>query len=110
MRALFVFLLTSASLASAARAETVELKLGHVGSPGSLFDVSSNEFARRVKEKTGGKVVIQVYGSSQIGDDTELMQKVKLGTVDFALPSTVMSSIVPAFGLFEMPYLVKDRE
>src|SRR5205085_10059810 len=38
------------------------------------------------------------------------MQKVKLGTVDMALPSTVMSSVVPAFGLFEMPYLVKDRD
>src|SRR5207237_3720479 len=38
------------------------------------------------------------------------MQKVKLGTVDMALPSTVMSSVGPAFGLFERPYLVKDRD
>ena len=111
MRALLVSLLVSGSLAAPrAAAQTVELKLGHVGSPGSLFDVSSNEFAKRVKEKTSGKVVVQVYGSSQLGDDTELMQKVKLGTVDMALPSTVMSSVVPAFGLFEMPYLVKDRD
>src|SRR5437762_4471750 len=97
-------------LVTPARADTTELKFGHVGSPGSLFDVSAADFAKRVKEKTGGKVVIQVYGSSQLGDDTELLQKVKLGTVDFALPSTVMSSVVPAYGLFEMPYLVKDRE
>ena len=97
-------------LVAPARAQTTELKFGHVGSPGSLFDVSAAEFAKRVKEKTGGKVVIQVYGSSQLGDDTELLQKVKLGTIDFALPSTVMSSVVPAYGLFEMPYLVKDRE
>ena len=26
------------------------------------------------------------------------------------IPSTVMSSVVPAYGLFEMPYLVQDRE
>ena len=103
-------MLGSIVLPQAAVAQTVELKLGHVGSPGSLFDLSSIEFAKRVKEKTGGKVVIQVYGASQLGDDTELMQKVKLGTVDMALPSTVMSSVVPAFGLFEMPYLVKDRD
>ena len=112
MRALFAAVLLSSSFAGpgAARAQTIELKFGHVGSPGSLFDVSANEFARRVKEKTNGKVLIQVYGSSQLGDDTELLQKVKLGTIDFALPSTVMSSAVPAYGLFEMPYLVKDRE
>src|SRR3982750_954381 len=90
---------------AAAFAQTTELKLGHVGSPGSLFDVSANEFARRVKEKSGGKGLVQVYGSSQLGDDTEMMQKVKLGTLDMSLPSTVMSSLVPAFGLFEMPYL-----
>jgi tripartite ATP-independent transporter DctP family solute receptor len=38
------------------------------------------------------------------------MQKLLLGTADIALPSTVMSSVVPEFGLFEMPYLVKDRD
>ncbi len=112
MKALFAAVLLSGTLAvpGVARAQTIELKFGHVGSPGSLFDVSANEFAKRVKEKTQGKVVVSVFGSSQLGDDTELLQKVKLGTIDFALPSTVMSSVVPAFGLFEMPYLVKDRE
>ena len=39
----------------------------------------------------------------------ELLQKLKLGTVDMAVPSTVMSSEVDLFGVFEMPYLVKDR-
>src|SRR5438067_2722708 len=95
---------------TAAAAQPLELKLGHVGSPGSLFDLSSQEFAKRVQEKLKGKVVVQLYGSSQLGDDTEMMQKVKLGTLDFTLPSTVMSSVVPAFGLFEMPYLVQNRE
>jgi tripartite ATP-independent transporter DctP family solute receptor len=50
-----------------------------------------------------------VYGSSQLGGDKELLQKLKLGTVDFAEPSTVMSSEADIFGVFEMPYLVKDR-
>ena len=95
---------------TAAAAQPLELKLGHVGSPGSLFDLSAQEFAKRVQQKLGGKVVVQLYGSSQLGDDTEMMQKVKLGTLDLTLPSTVMSSVVPAFGLFEMPYLVNDRE
>src|SRR4051812_42565807 len=113
MRALFaaaVLMLGSLVSSSAALAQPIELKLGHVGSPGSLFEVSSTEFARRVKEKTSGKVIIQIYGSSQLGDDTELMQKVKLGTIDFALPSTVMSSVVPASALLEMLYLAKARE
>lgn len=85
-----------------------ELTFGHVGEPGSLFALSAEEFARRANEKLDGFEVV-VYGSSQLGGDELLLQKIKLGTVDFALPSTVMSSQIDAFGLFEMPYLVRDR-
>jgi len=87
----------------------LELKFGHVGEPGSLFDVSATEFAKRANAKLAGKATIIVYGSSQLGGDKEMLQKLKLGTLDFALPSTVMSSEADLFGLFEMPYLVKDR-
>ena len=38
------------------------------------------------------------------------MQKLKLGQVDFALPSSVMSSVDSVFGIFEMPYIIKDRD
>ena len=88
----------------------VELKFGHVGNPGSLFAKSAEEYAKRANEKLGGKATVVVFGASQLGGDKELLQKVKLGTVDLALPSTVMSSESDLFGIFEMPYLVKDRE
>jgi tripartite ATP-independent transporter DctP family solute receptor len=101
-------LLSLGLTAGSARAQT-EIKLAHVGEPGSLFDLSSQEFAKRANAKLGTKAKIVAYGSSQLGGDAELMKKLKLGTVDLALPSTVMSSQLPIFGLFEMPYLVKDR-
>ncbi|HEX2198037.1 MAG TPA: TRAP transporter substrate-binding protein, partial [Burkholderiales bacterium] len=91
-------------------AAQTEIKFGHVGEPGSLFAASAEEFAKRANAKLGGKAKVVVYGSSQLGGDKELLQKVKLGTVDFALPSTVMSSESDLFGIFEMPYLVKDRK
>jgi len=96
--------------AGAVNAQQLELRFGHVGNPGSLFAASAEEFARRANEKLGDKAVVQVFGSSQLGNDTELLQKLKLGQVHFALPSTVMSSVSPEFGVFEMPYIIKDRE
>lgn len=101
--------LAAAAVTVTARAEPIELKFGHVGEPGSLFAASAEEFAKRANARLGDKAKVVVFGSSQLGGDKELLQKLKLGTVDFALPSTVMSSEVDAFGLFEMPYLVKDR-
>ena len=103
---LVAMLLTASS--TAVRAQT-EIKFGHVGEPGSLFAASAEEFAKRANAKLGGKAKVVVFGSSQLGGDKELLQKLKLGTVDIALPSTVMSSEADLFGVFEMPYLVKDR-
>jgi TRAP-type transport system periplasmic protein len=76
-------------------AAQTEIKFGHVGEPGSLFAASAEEFARRANAKLGNKAKVVVFGSSQLGGDKELLQKLKLGTVDIALPSTVMSSAGP---------------
>ena len=97
-------------LVSPAAAQQLSLKFGHVGEPGSLFEASANEFARCSNEALGDKAEVQVFGSSQLGSDSELLQKLKLGQVTFALPSTVMSSVDPTFGVFEMPYIIKSRE
>lgn len=94
--------------AGAAMAQT-EIKLGHVGAPGSLFALSADELAKRANAKLGNQAKVVVYGSSQLGSDTELLKKLKLGTVDLALPSTVMTSVAAEFGVFEMPYLVQNR-
>ena len=88
----------------------IQLKLGHVAGPDSLVTACADEFARRANERLAGRAEVLVFGSSQLGDDQILLQKLKLGTVDFSVPSTIMSSMVDAFGLFEMPYLVRDRE
>ncbi len=97
-------------LSSQVMAAELVLKFGHVGKPGSLFELSANEFAKRANAKLEGKARVEVYGSSQLGKDKELLKKLKLGTITFALPSSVMASQVDQFGLFDMPYLVRDRE
>ena len=99
----------AALAASGAHAQTV-LKLGHVGDPGSLYEATADNFAECSNKKFGGKAKVEVYGSSQLGNDEQLLQKLKLGQVAFSLPSSIMSSVSPTFGVFEMPYLIKDRD
>jgi tripartite ATP-independent transporter DctP family solute receptor len=100
-----VALALSTGIASA----QTEIKFGHVGAPGSLFAQSAEEFAKRANAKLGDKAKVVVYGSSQLGSDSEMLKKLKLGTIDLALPSTVMTTVAAEFGVFEMPYLVQDR-
>src|SRR5699024_144374 len=94
---------------SGTQAQT-KIRLGHVGEPGSLMDATANEFTKRANEKLGDDAVVEAYGSSQLGNDTEMLRKLKLGTIDLALPSTVMSSVDPAFALFKLPFLMDDRD
>jgi tripartite ATP-independent transporter DctP family solute receptor len=116
MKKLTTFLLLAAfvtfgllTIKGEARAKTLELKFGHVGAPGSLFLACADEFAKRANAKLGDKAKVVTFGSSQLGNDQELLKKLKLGTITFSLPSTVMSSVVDELGMFEMPYLVLDR-
>lgn len=95
--------------ASAASANT-EVRLGHVGGPGSLFEITANRFAELANERLEGVAEVNVYGNSQLGSDESMMRRLRLGSLDLSIPSTVMSSESDQFALFEMPYLIKDRE
>ena len=93
-----------------AQAADLTLKFGHVGNPGSLFEASVNAFAACSNKALGDKAEVQTFGASQLGKDKELLQKLKLGQITFSLPSSVMSSVADEFGVFEMPYIIKDRD
>ena len=87
-----------------------EIIFGISAKPGSLQQLTAAEFTRRANERLAGKAEVKLFDSAQIGKDKELMQKLKLGTVHLALPSSIMSSVADEFGLFDMPFLVQDRE
>ena len=91
-------------------AETTQLNFAHNGGPGSLYELSAGEFVRRLTEALPENVVVVAHGESKLGDDTAVLAKVKQGEITFGLPSTVMSSISETFGIFELPFLIRDRD
>lgn len=110
LKSLIAAAVATTALTSTAYGAEMTLRFGHVGAPGSLFEASVNAFAECANNALGDKAEVQTFGSSQLGNDSELLQKLKLGQADFALPSSVMSSVAEVFGIFEMPYIIKDRE
>ena len=86
-----------------------EIIFGISASTGSLQQQTAAEFTKRANERLAGKATVKLFDSAQIGKDKELMQKLKLGSVHIALPSSIMSSIADEFGVFDMPFLVEDR-
>jgi tripartite ATP-independent transporter DctP family solute receptor len=90
-------------------AQTITLRLGHVGFPGSLFAITTDEYAKRVNAALKGKVEIRVFHSSQLGSDEQMIRGIKVGAPEMFLPSTIMSTVEQKFGVFEMPYLIVSR-
>ncbi len=99
-----------ALVVAAPHVHALEIKYGTTSPPGNVQEISSQEFAKRVNARLGGKAKIEVFHSGQLGSDAEMLQKLKIGTLDMSQPSTATSSVVPEFGLFDLPYLVKDRK
>ena len=91
------------------RAQTITLRLGHVGFPGSLFAIVNDEYAKRANAALASKVDIKVFHSSQLGSDEQMMRGIKVGAPEMVAPSTVMSTADAKFGVFEMPYLIVSR-
>lgn len=110
LKAIILAAVAAIALPPTAPAADPILRFGHVGNPGSLFQASADAFAECANGKLGDRAEVQTFGASQLGKDRELLQKLKLGQVAFALPSSVMSSVAPEFGVFEMPYIVRDRD
>ena len=98
-----------AGAAGPARAAAKVIRLGSVGFPGSLYDITANEFAKRANEALKGKYEVKVFHSSQLGKDSAMLKGIKVGVLEMFMPSTFMSTIDDRYGVFEMPYLFKDR-
>ena len=93
-----------------AAAAQEEIVFGISATPNSLQGQTAAEFARRANEALGELSEVTVFDSSQLGNDRDMMSKLKLGTVHVTLPSSIMPEVAPEYAIFDLPFLVADRE
>lgn len=62
-------------------------------------------FAKKVTERSGGKVKIQVFPAGQLLSDKEMNQAILTGGVEMGVnSSTLWASVVPEMGIFDVPF------
>lgn len=68
------------------------------------------KFAELVKQKTNGRITVEVYPGGTLGDENSVISQVQTGgTVDMTrVSSAALTSFNPQMGLFTLPYLFKD--
>lgn len=96
-------------LASANSQAATTLKLGHTGAPDHHYQIASEMFAKNVKDRTNGEIIIEVYPSDLYGKQKQLVSQAQQGLADMVLTSdAVISSFVPVFGILNLPFLFQD--
>lgn len=69
------------------------------------------KFAEIVKEKSGGRITIEVYAGAQLGDEKSIIEQIQLGTIDFTRVSiSPLSEFNKALNVLQMPYLYTNAE
>lgn len=101
----------AASMSFAAAQAIADTYIVAVGaSSNSLQGRSAAKFAEDLQAKLGDAHNVEFYADGQLGDEKELLQKLRLGTVKFTLVSSIMTNVAPEFAIFDMPFLVQSRE
>ena len=98
----------AAFLAVPAHAQ-VKLRYAHVGVANAPQTLYADEVAKLVKERTNGRIEIQVFPNSQLGGVGEMVDGVKSGAIsmghhDFAS----LGKIVPDTAVFNTPFVYRD--
>ncbi|WP_373495505.1 TRAP transporter substrate-binding protein [Aquiflexum sp.] len=65
--------------------------------------------AKRVEEKSEGKVQIRVYPNQQLGTERELVELLQIGSLGMTkVSSATLESFAPKIQVLSMPYLFRD--
>ena len=88
------------------------LRYAELNPDGHIMDLCGDHFADLVKQKSGGRITIQVFPSGQLGDEKTMYQTVQMGgTIDICRANT--NSLgdfgVKKLTLFGLPFIFRDR-
>jgi TRAP-type transport system periplasmic protein len=101
------------AIASISQAADLTLRFGTPFVTNSNLHKAMEEFAKVVDKESGGKIRVQVYADSQIGDIQQLIAGMQLGTVDMAYLGVGNSGQLKGCGPLNvayLPYLFKNKE
>jgi tripartite ATP-independent transporter DctP family solute receptor len=107
---LAAFALVTVLLAGPAAAQQT-WKLASAVAPGDRQDVATQLFVDQVNQALAGRITIQYYKAGQLGNERELTEGVKLGTIELGMTSTsAMTTFVPELAFYDLPFLFRDKE
>ncbi|MBF0538644.1 MAG: DctP family TRAP transporter solute-binding subunit [Nitrospirae bacterium] len=86
--------------------KTYELSLGHNMPTDSTMHIAAQRFADTVRDKTKGRVKINISPAQQLGNDEQMIEMAIDGQLDILIsPTAKLSMILPALQYADIPFL-----
>ena len=96
--------------AAEAQEKKIVAKLGDVLAPDHPNTKAYYYFAEKVKERTKGRVEVQVFHSGQLGQAKDLYLGLQTGSIEMAkVALAFVGEWIPEVKIFDLPYLFNDH-
>ena len=84
-------------------------KIGHIRPTGTDVDKDVNWLVEKIKEESGGRIEIDIFPASQLGDYTVVQERVSMGAIEMQL-ACLGTTVSKALNLTAAPYLATNYE
>ena len=109
LRALCFALLSLAATAASPQAAR-QFSFAYDQPTTTAYGIAANIFDAKLKELSGGKMSINQFPGGQLGQEPQMLQKLRSGDIDFVITSTAnASTVAPQAGVFSLHFLFRDQ-
>ena len=102
--------LTGLSAAPAMAEPEILFRAAHASAPSSTGHLALEFLDKDLREKTDGRIGLEIFPSSQLGGEREAVENIQFGNIDLTFVSSApVAAFAPTFYAFDIPFLFNDR-
>ncbi|HTT39809.1 MAG TPA: TRAP transporter substrate-binding protein [Burkholderiales bacterium] len=75
------------------------------------YGIAADTFASKLKELSGGTMLIDQFPGAQLGQEPQTLQKIRTGDIDFVISSTAnAATVAPEAGVFSIHFIFRSED
>ncbi|KJS19800.1 MAG: hypothetical protein VR72_17250 [Clostridiaceae bacterium BRH_c20a] len=84
-------------------------RLSHVNTETTLIHETSVEFAKMVKEKSNGRLIIDIFANGQLGNEGEAIEQVNAGALELTYATAMgVGPLVSELSVLDAAFVIRD--
>ena len=104
-------LATTGLMGGAARAQTVTLRSADIHPEGYPTVAAVQFMGELIKERTGGRLEVQVFPSGQLGGEKDTIEQTRFGVIDMnRINFAPFNNLIPETQILSLPFLFRSED